>query len=218
MPVVNASAISDEVAQWIMETGCRQGRSWQQKGHDVRMGINLSPSQFMSGDLAGTVGAVLAKTGFSPWLLELEITEDILLKDDEAAIELFRRIQGLGVHLAFDDFGTGYASLTYLKKFPLDRLKIDRSFVHELRSGSADAAIVGSTIKLSKLLGLSVIAEGIEDRATIELLLEMGCDEGQGYYFGRAVSAPEFEQTFLTASPWQPSGVTANPSAAQASA
>ena len=106
---------------------------------------------------------MLKDTGFSPQLLELEVTEDILLEDDERALETFRRVQELGVQIAFDDFGTGYASLTYLKKFPLDRLKIDKSFVRELRADSDDAAIVGCTINLGKLLGLSVIAEGIED-------------------------------------------------------
>ena len=149
------------------------------------------------GDLAATVGAVLKDTGFSPVLLELEVTENILLEDDEAALETFRRIQELGVHIAFDDFGTGYASLTYLKKFPLDRLKIDQSFVRDIRADSGDAAIVGSTINLGKLLGLSVIAEGIEDLATADMLKSMGCEEGQGYYFGPPMPAAEFEQRFL---------------------
>ncbi len=198
MPLVNASSISDRIARWVMETACRQGRLWQQKGHDVRLGVNLSPSQLQSGDLAAAVGAMLQDTGFSPSLLELEVTEDILLEDDEAALETFRRIQSLGVHIAFDDFGTGYASLTYLKKFPLDRLKIDKSFVRELRADSDDAAIVGCTINLGKLLGLSVIAEGIEDLATADLLRSMGCEEGQGYYFGPAMPAAEFERRFLS--------------------
>jgi EAL domain-containing protein (putative c-di-GMP-specific phosphodiesterase class I) len=141
---------------------------------------------------------VLADTGYSPFLLELEVTENILLEDDEASLETFNRVQDLGVRIAFDDFGTGYASLTYLKKFPLDRLKIDKSFVSEIRVNSDDAAIVGSTINLGKLLGLSVIAEGIEDLATAELLKSMGCEEGQGYYFGLPMPAAEFEQRFLT--------------------
>jgi EAL domain-containing protein (putative c-di-GMP-specific phosphodiesterase class I) len=102
------------------------------------------------------------------------------------------------VRIAFDDFGTGYASLTYLKKFPLDRLKIDRSFVQELRVDSDDAAIVGSIITLARLLGLAVIAEGIEDGATAALLERMGCEEGQGYHFGRPMPAVEFEQRFLS--------------------
>ena len=110
------------------------------------------------------------------------MTEDILLLDEERVLDIFRRIQELGVRVVFDDFGTGYASLSYLKKFPLDGLKIDRSFVIELRADSDDAAIVGSTIGLSEQLGLSVIAEGIENRATADLLVSMGCEHGTGLF------------------------------------
>jgi EAL domain-containing protein (putative c-di-GMP-specific phosphodiesterase class I) len=161
------------------------------------MGVNLSPSQLQSGDLARSVRQTLAITGLTPALLELEVTEDILLTDTQRVLDTFLEIQGLGVSLVFDDFGTGYASLSYLKRFPLDGLKIDRSFVIELRAGSDDAAIVGSTIDLSRQLGLSVTAEGIENAATADLLAGMGCQEGQGYYFGRPMPAAEFEQKFL---------------------
>jgi EAL domain-containing protein (putative c-di-GMP-specific phosphodiesterase class I) len=171
---------------------------WQRKGHDIRLSVNLSPSQFQVGDLAATVGSILRDTGFSPSLLELEVTENILLEDDGRALEIFRLIRGLGVRIAFDDFGTGYAGLAYLKKFPLDRLKIDKSFVSKLEADSDDMAIVGTTISLGKLLGLSVIAEGIEDRVTADLLRNRGCDEGQGYYFGRPMPASEFEQRVLS--------------------
>ena len=198
MPAVNASMISDGIALWVMETACRQGRVWQRKGHDIRLSVNLSPSQFQLGDLAATVVSVLRNTGFSPSLLELEVTESILLEDDERALEIFRLIRDLGVRIAFDDFGTGYAGLAYLKKFPLDRLKIDKSFVSKLEANSDDMAIVGATISLGKLLGLSVIAEGIEDRVTADLLQSRGCEEGQGYYFGRPMPASEFEQMFLS--------------------
>ena len=215
IPVVNASSISDGIALWVMETACRQGYLWQQKGHDIRLSINLSPSQFQLGDLAATVGSILRNTGFSPSLLELEVTESILLEDDERALEIFRRIQDLGVRIAFDDFGTGYAGLTYLKKFPLDRLKIDKSFVCKLTANSDDMAIVGATISLGKQLGLSVVAEGIEDRATANLLRSRGCDEGQGFYFGRPMPAVEFEQRFLSKDT-RLSGISAAVSAASA--
>ena len=216
IPVVNGSSISDGIALWVMETACRQGHLWQQKGHDIRLAINLSPSQFQVGDLAATVGAILRNTSFSPSLLELEVTESILLEDDERALDMFRRIQDLGVRIAFDDFGTGYASLTYLKKFPLDRLKIDKSFVTKLLANSDDMAIVGATISLGKLLGLSVVAEGIEDRATADLLRSTGCNEGQGYYFGRPMPAVEFEQRFLSKDILLTSGISAAGPAANA--
>jgi diguanylate cyclase (GGDEF)-like protein/PAS domain S-box-containing protein len=198
MPVVNASSLSDEIGLWVMQTACKQGCLWQQKGHGTRLSVNLSPSQLQSGDLAATVATVLKDTGFSPWLLELEVTEDVLLVDDERALEIFGRVQDLGVRIVFDDFGTGYASLSYLKKFPLDGLKIDKSFVGELQADSDDAAIIGSTISLSRKLGLSVIAEGIEDGITADLLAGLGCRDGQGYYFGRPVPAADFEQRFLS--------------------
>jgi diguanylate cyclase (GGDEF)-like protein/PAS domain S-box-containing protein len=216
MPIANASSISDGIALWVLETACKQGRLWQRKGYNIRLGVNLSPSQLLTGDLAATVEAVLRDTGFSPSLLELEVTENILLADDDSALKMFRRIQDLGVHIAFDDFGTGYASMTYLKKYPLDRLKIDKSFVCDLQANTDDAAIVRSTISLGKQLGLSVIAEGIEDHATAELLRSMGCEEGQGYYFGRPMPAAEFEQTYLSKGAPANSGAAATARAAAA--
>jgi diguanylate cyclase (GGDEF)-like protein/PAS domain S-box-containing protein len=196
MPVVNTSAMSDRIGAWVLETACRQARAWELAGYRVRVGINLSPSQ-LQGDLAGSVAEMLHMTGLSPSLLELEVTEDILLLDEQRVLDTVLKIQKFGVRVVFDDFGTGYASLSYLKKFPLDGLKIDRSFVFGLLGDSADAAIVGSTIALGRQLGLSVIAEGIENEASAELLVRMGCEEGQGYFFGRPMPAQAFESRFL---------------------
>lgn len=199
MPVVNTSALSERIANWVMETACRQARAWELSGNRVRVAINLSPSQLHSGDLAHSVAALLEATGLTSSLLEIEVTEDILLHDEARVLDMFKRIQELGVRVLFDDFGTGYASLSYLKKFPLDGLKIDRSFVLDLLEDSDDAAIVGSTIGLSKQLGLTVVAEGIENRATADFLVSMGCAEGQGYFFGRPMPAQAFEKQFLAA-------------------
>jgi diguanylate cyclase (GGDEF)-like protein/PAS domain S-box-containing protein len=199
MPVVNTSPISERIAEWVLETACTTAAAWERAGQKLRIGVNLSPSQLQSGDLASSVAQALARTGLSPTSLELEVTEDILLHDEQSALNTFLKIQALGVRLVFDDFGTGFASLSYLKKFPLDGLKIDRSFVLGLLANPDDAAIVSSTIGLSKQLGLSVIAEGIEDRATADFLVSMGCGEGQGYFFGRPMPASEFEAKFLTA-------------------
>lgn len=197
MAVVNTSGISDRIADWVLQTACRQARAWELAGHPLRVGINLSPSQLQTGDLAKRVAEVLAATGVTPQLIELEVTEDILLTDEQRVLDLFLRIQKLGVRLVFDDFGTGFASLSYLKKFPLDGLKIDRSFVRDLLTDTDDAAIVSSTIGLGKQLGLAVIAEGIETRATADLLVTMGCEEGQGYFFGRPMPVPALEEQFL---------------------
>ncbi|MGY4603201.1 diguanylate cyclase (GGDEF)-like protein/PAS domain S-box-containing protein [Bradyrhizobium sp. USDA 4474] len=201
MPVVNTSALSERIANWVMETAARQARAWELSGNAVRVAINLSPSQLQSGDLAHSVAQLLKTTGLSPSLLEIEVTEDILLHDEDRVLDMFKRIQQLGVRILFDDFGTGYASLSYLKKFPLDGLKIDRSFVLDLLSDSDDAAIVGSTIGLSKQLGLTVVAEGIENGATADFLVSMGCEEGQGYFFGRPMPAEAFGKQFLAAEP-----------------
>jgi diguanylate cyclase (GGDEF)-like protein/PAS domain S-box-containing protein len=196
--VLNASSISSAVGRWVLETACRQGHLWQQKGRGIRIAVNLAASQLQTNDFVNTLVTVLRDTRFLPALLELEITEDTLLGDDEQLMDIFREIQNIGVNVAFDDYGTGYASLSYLKKFSFDTLKIDRSFVRELREGSDDAAIVASTIDLSKLLGLAVVAEGIEDRATGDLLRKMGCSQGQGYYFSRPIPAAEFEQKYFS--------------------
>ena len=198
MPVVNTSPISERIAEWVLETACAKAADWERAGQSLRIGVNLSPSQFRSGDLATSVAQALARTGLSPTSLELEFTEDILLHDEQGALNTFLKIQELGVRIVFDDFGTGFASLSYLKKFPLDGLKIDRSFVFGLLANPDDAAIVSSTIGLSKQLGLSVIAEGIENRATADFLVSMGCEEGQGYFFGRPMPASDFEAKFLT--------------------
>jgi predicted signal transduction protein with EAL and GGDEF domain len=197
MPVVNSLPISERIAGWVMQSACEQARKWEIAGRGVRVGINLSPSQLRSGDLAQAVSDVLDKTGLTPSLLELEVTEDIILHDEAKVLDTFERIQKLGVRIVFDDFGTGYASLSYLKKFPLDGLKIDRSFVMDLLSDLDDTAIVSSTVSLSRQLGLSVIAEGIESRAIADLLLRMGCEEGQGYFFGKPMPASEFEARFI---------------------
>ena len=197
MPVVNTSAISETIAAWVLETACRQARTWELAGHSVRIGVNLSPSQLQAGDFAGSVARLLEATGLAASLLELEVTEDVLLQDEDEVLDTFRRIQKLGVRIVFDDFGTGYASLSYLKKFPLDGLKIDRSFVRDLLTDSDDAAIVGSTVGLSRQLGLSVIAEGIEDRATADFLLSLGCEDGQGYFFGRPMPVADLEARFM---------------------
>jgi diguanylate cyclase (GGDEF)-like protein/PAS domain S-box-containing protein len=196
MPVVNTSSISDRIGLWVMETACRQAQRWHDQGTEFHVAVNLSPSQLQSGDLVETVIDVLRATGCKPSLLELEVTEDILVDEKDTA-KVFNRIQDLGVRIFLDDFGTGYASLSYLKKFPLSGIKIDRSFVRELTLNSGDAAIVSAMINLSKPLGLEVVAEGIEDLDTANLLVSMGCTIAQGYYFGRPMPASDFEKQFL---------------------
>jgi EAL domain-containing protein (putative c-di-GMP-specific phosphodiesterase class I) len=198
MPVVNTSPISEPVANWVMKTAFEQCRAWQQAGHPIRVAINLSPSQLQAGDgLVTSVTEVLARVECPAHLIELEVTEDILLMNDAPAIEGFRRLQQMGVKIAFDDFGTGYASMSHLKNFPLDTLKIDKSFVIDLWKDTQNVPIVNLIISLCRSLGLTVVAEGVEDERTAAQLATMGCTEGQGYFYSRPVPAAEFEQKFF---------------------
>lgn len=174
------------LGDWVLEAACRQARQWQDMGlPEVRMSMNLSARQFRDPGLVGRVEQVLAETGFDPSFLELEITESTVMHDSEVAIGTLRALKKLGVTLSVDDFGTGYSSLSYLKLFPIDVLKIDRSFVRDLTTDSDDAAIVRAIVSLSHSLGLVVVAEGVEEVAQAAFLHNVKCDELQGYYFSR---------------------------------
>lgn len=201
MPVVNASSISDQICLWALRSACNQGRRWEEQGNPIRIGVNLAPSQFLTDELPEVVASVLKESGLSPHLLELEVTETILLDDNANIQEIFRRLQSLGVRVAFDDFGTGYASLTHLKKFPLDRLKIDKSFVLNMNSNRDDLAIVGAMLAMARLLDIEVTAEGVEDAETARTLSEKGCNEAQGYLYGRPMPATDFGARYLEARP-----------------
>ena len=213
MPVVNTSSISEAIASWVLETACRQARPWELAGHRLRVGINLSPSQLHSGDLAKSVAAALAATGLAPSLLELEVTEDILLLDEKRVLDTFLQIQQLGVRIVFDDFGTGYASLSYLKKFPLDGLKIDRSFVLDLLADSDDAAIVELDHRSQQATRSFGDRRRHREPRHRRSAGSMGCEEGQGYFFGRPMPAADLERRFLA-----PPSATARTSAGGKSA
>jgi diguanylate cyclase (GGDEF)-like protein/PAS domain S-box-containing protein len=197
IPIVNGSSLSNTVGSWVINSACSQGAAWARTGHHLRIAVNLAPSQLQSSDLPDIVRAALTDANLSPDLLEVEITEDSVLGDEEYSLRNIRALQNLGVRVAFDDFGTGYASLSYLKKFRLDVLKIDRSFVTGLGKSSDDMAIVSAAIALGNQFGLSVIAEGIEEASTADVLRQMGCSEGQGYFFGKPMPVSEFENLFF---------------------
>lgn len=197
MPVINGSSLADGVSAWVLETAIRQAAIWQQRGTPLRVGINLSQSQFTAGTLAVDVARLLETTRLDPAWLELEVTEDIILDDISRVRAILGSLRELGAHIAFDDFGTGYGSLTSLRDFPLDSIKVDQTFVRNLEPGSENAAIVAATVDLGKALGKSIIAEGIETEAVAVLLTALGCQEGQGYLFGRPMPAHEIEKTWL---------------------
>lgn len=182
------------VGAWIIGEACRQAASWRDAGFDLRIGVNLFGEQLVAGDLVEVVEAALLAAGLPPKALEIELTENIALRQQPGMLTPLRALLDRGVGIAFDDFGTGFASLTALKDFPVTRLKIDRSFVTKLAPGNHDAAIVESVLTLACSLGLEVIAEGIETSAQEAFLASSGCHEGQGYRYGKPMDA----DTFLT--------------------
>ncbi len=181
------------IGAWVIRTACAQNKAWQNAGMDkLRIAVNLSARQFSQHDLVQSIAAVLEETGMPPSLLEIELTESLVMTDVERATEILRDLKAIGVQLSIDDFGTGYSSLSYLKRFPIDVLKIDQSFVRDITVDPDDAAIVMSIISLAHSLRLHVIAEGVETEAQLAYLRRHDCDLMQGHYFSRPVSHEEF--------------------------
>jgi diguanylate cyclase (GGDEF)-like protein/PAS domain S-box-containing protein len=182
------------VGEWVIGEVCRQLKAWQAQGMMVRpVAINLSARQLQQADLAGAVERIVARAGVDPALLEFELTESMLMTNPEAAVEILTRIKALGIRLSVDDFGTGYSSLAYLKRFPLDALKIDRTFVRDLPDDPDDAAITKAVIRLAHSLSLKVVAEGVENVDQLRELEQYGCDQIQGYYVSRPLAAQACE-------------------------
>lgn len=181
------------INEWVLREAAREARSWQRRGlPEMRIAVNLSPIQFRRRNVPLQVIQALGETGLEARLLDLEITESIVMDDDENVATQLQQLSDLGVGLSIDDFGTGYASLQYLKRFPIDRLKIDQCFVRNVDQDPSDAAIVRAIISLGHSLELTVVAEGVETAAQIALLAAEGCDELQGYYYGRPMPANQF--------------------------
>jgi diguanylate cyclase (GGDEF)-like protein len=189
------SPVALEAGRWILQTACASAAAWRARGHALRIGVNLFPAQFHDGTLLEDVEAALLQSALPAEALELEITENIALGHDDAMLAQLRELRAKGVGLAFDDFGTGYASLSYLTRYPLSRIKIDQSFVKKIHdnSTSEDTAIVRSIIAMAHNLGLEVTAEGVESLAQTAFLQARGCDEMQGYHYARPLPAREFE-------------------------
>jgi diguanylate cyclase (GGDEF)-like protein len=183
------------IGDWVLRTACAQTLRWQRAGYPgLRVAVNLSARQFAAQDLASSIRAVLAATGLAADCLDFELTESSLMADVDSAVASMHELKALGVQLSIDDFGTGYSSLAYLKRFPIDVLKIDKSFVRDVMADAADAAIVTSIIALAHNLKLHVIAEGVETAEQLVYLRQHGCDDVQGYYFSRPVPAAAFER------------------------
>ena len=205
IPVAEDSGLIVPLSKWVLAEACRQARQWQAAGlPPIRMSVNTSAIDFRQRHFVESIEQVLADTGLDPCLLELEITESVLMQNVDATMSALQRLKALGIKLAIDDFGTGYSSLSYLRRFPIDVLKIDQSFIRGLSSDSSDAALVGAIISLGKSLSLNVIAEGVETAAQLKYLKDHHCEEAQGFYFSEALPAPAFARLLSAglAAPW----------------
>jgi diguanylate cyclase (GGDEF)-like protein/PAS domain S-box-containing protein len=216
IPIAEATGLIVPLGRWVLEEACRQAVEWtrQSNGRPVKMAVNVSVRQFDRADLVDVVAGILAETGMPADQLCLEMTESVLMTDTDDNLEQLVRLKALGVTLAIDDFGTGYSSLAYLRRFPVDTLKIDRSFVERLGALTDDTALADTIVQLGKSLGMATVAEGIEEFGQLAALREMGCHFAQGYYFSRPVPASEAGALFLGTSTPTP---TPTPTPASAS-
>ena len=211
IPLAEKIGLIDEIGDWVLRQACSQHNQWQQEGVMpvrllINISVNLSANQFRGGGIVETVTEILDKTGLDPRLLELEITEGVLMDRAETSAELLNQLKKMGLRLAIDDFGTGFSSLSYLKQFPIDTLKIDRSFVMSLPRDENDGAIVKAIINLAQSMDIKTIAEGVETEEQLRFLQELKCTEVQGYLFSRPLPANEIDQMLRdkgTVKQWQ---------------
>jgi diguanylate cyclase (GGDEF)-like protein/PAS domain S-box-containing protein len=182
IPLAEESGLIVEMGEWILREACREAASWPMP---LQIAVNLSPAQFMHGDMVSLLHSILLETGLTPGRLELEITEGVLIEDFDRGLALLRRLKALGVRISMDDFGSGYSSLSYLQAFPFDKIKVDRAFVMNLGRNHQSAAIVRAVIGLGHGLEMSIVAEGVETQEQLSFLSEEGCDAVQGYFIGR---------------------------------
>ena len=200
IPVAESGGLIDELTWWVLETALAQAKAWREVLPNLNVAVNLSPRSLMSVDISRRVDSALRKAGLDPSALTLELTEGSAMADPQSSERVLRDLQGLGVNLSIDDYGTGFSSLSRLKDLPFQELKIDRSFVKEMIHVKSDEAIVRSTIELARNLGRTVTAEGVEDRATLQHLESLGCHAAQGFFLARPLPAPQCEAWLIAAS------------------
>ena len=197
IPLAEETGLIEPIGEWVLRTACTQNKEWQDAGYPpVKVSVNMSARQFSKKNIIELISQILQETGLSPEYLGLEITESIIMQDVKSTIAKLKQMQKMGISLSIDDFGTGYSSLSYLKLFPIDNLKIDRSFVFNITTDSIDAAIATSVILLAHSMNLKVVAEGVETEEQLEVLRQQGCDYVQGFLFSRPLAAEEFVPFF----------------------
>jgi diguanylate cyclase (GGDEF)-like protein len=195
IPLAEECGLIGAIGEWVVREACRQARAWQDDGMaPLRISVNLSPSQFRGSGLIDTIRRALDDARLPPEYLEVELTESAVMSDPEESISILEQLSAMGVLVSVDDFGTGYSSMSYLRRFPIDKLKIDRVFINEIASRPEDASIVSAIVSLAHSLRLKVVAEGVETPAQLDFLKTVGCDEYQGYHFSRPLPALEFER------------------------
>ncbi|GGK24043.1 hypothetical protein GCM10010965_16020 [Caldalkalibacillus thermarum] len=199
LPVAEANGLITAIGQWVLQTACQQVKTWQQQeGRPIHVSVNFSALQFQQDNLAGIVQQVLDTTGLEPASLRVEITESAMMTNLEQTAATLKQLKSRGIQLAVDDFGMYYSSLQYLKHFPLDLIKIDRSFIMDMHNQHKDQEIVKTIIELGHRLGLKVCAEGVEYEEQFTLLKDFGCDEAQGFLFSRPMPSEEIERLLHT--------------------
>lgn len=192
IPLLEETGMINQVGRWVLRTACQACRGWNDLGlHDIKVAINISPAQFENSDISSIVASALEETGLEAIHLEIELTESAIMHNPEAAIGVLSALNRMGVTLAIDDFGTGYSSLSYLQRFPIDVLKIDRSFVKDVSKNKGDASIVSAIISMAHSLDLRVVAEGVEDATQLAFMQERDCEVVQGFLFSKAVPAEQ---------------------------
>jgi diguanylate cyclase (GGDEF)-like protein len=195
IPIAEDTGLINQLGEWVLATACAEAATWPDH---IKLAVNVSPVQFKSGTFALKIVAALAASGLAANRLELEITEAVLIRDDEAALAILHRLRGIGVRIALDDFGTGYSSLSYLQRFPFDKIKIDRCFVNDLGEPDGSSSIVQAIVNIAAARHMTTTAEGVETRQQQELLRVLGCAEMQGYLFSPAQPAAELKRMFFS--------------------
>jgi len=195
IPLAEETGLIVPLGKWVLNTACAQGVAWQKQGlPPVHIAVNLSARQFADDELVADVANALKSTGLAPQLLELELTESMVIQNSERASRVLAEIKAMGVRLAIDDFGVGYSSLTHLKRFPIDTLKVDRSFIRDVPGDAEDKAITEAIIAMGKSLNLTVVAEGVETQEQQTFLKEHACDEMQGFFFSKPIPGEAFAE------------------------